>query len=179
MLIDDAGVIAATAAHESRAGRYAFSAVVPEGRYTLRAAAIDALGREGSVERVFRARLDRAGPLSVGDLMLAPVPDIPADPLSPIVDRAGGDALVAYLELLPAGPATGIQVRVEVGRGDGGPALVSATAAVSPGDGGWFRAQALIPIAALPPGVYTATASIEMPGAAPARVARPFTIGGR
>ena len=57
VLIDPAGVIAATAAQESRAGQYAFSAVVPEGRYTLRAAAIDAMGRQGSVERDFLARL--------------------------------------------------------------------------------------------------------------------------
>ena len=98
VLVDAAGIIAATATVESRSGQYAFSCVVPEGRYTLRAAAIDAMGLQGSVERVFAARLAGTTELRFGDLMLAPVPASPSAPLSPIVDRAIGDALVAYLE---------------------------------------------------------------------------------
>ncbi len=179
VLIDDAGVIAATATHESRTGHHAFSTVVPEGRYTLRAAAVDAMGRQGNVERVFHARVEGASPMRMGDLMLALVPGTPDAPLSPIVDRASGDAIVAYLEFQPSQPAAGARVRVEIARGPSGPALVSAAAAVSPGAGGWIRAQAVIPIAALTPGVYTARAEIETPGAATGRVTRPFTIAGR
>ncbi len=57
VLIDARGVIAATAAQEAGAGRYAFSAIVAPGTYTLRAGAIDPLGRQGSVERPFNARI--------------------------------------------------------------------------------------------------------------------------
>ena len=113
VLIDDADVIVATAAHESPAGQYAFSAVVPEGRYRLRAAAIDGMGRQGSVERVFRARLEGTTALRLGDLMLAPMPGAPAGSLSPIVDRASGDAVVAYLEFQSTRTASVAGVRID------------------------------------------------------------------
>ena len=54
VLVNAAGVITATATHQARDGRYSFSALVPAGTYTLRAAAIDPFGRQGSVERMFR-----------------------------------------------------------------------------------------------------------------------------
>lgn len=176
VLIDGAGIIAATATVDSPVGQHAFSTVVPEGRYTLRAAAIDAIGRQGSVERVFRAALEGTTELRVGDLMLAPVPGTPAAPLVPLVDRAAGDAVVAYLEFQAARPAA---VRIEVARGLSDPPLVTAVAAVSIRDGGWASARADIPIAGLAPGVYLARADIAAAGAPPVRVTRPFTIAGR
>ena len=179
VLIDAAGVIAATAIHEAPAGHYAFSTVVPEGGYTLRAAAIDPMGRQGSVERVFRARLEGTSEVRVSDLMLAPVPATPAASLSPIVDRATGDAIVAYLEFQVSGTAGGAGVRVEIARGPSDPAVVSAAAAVAPGAGGWMTAQAVIPIAGLAPGPYLARAEVQSPGVPTGRVTRPFTIHGR
>ena len=79
VLVDGAGVIAATATHQARDGRYSFSAVVPAGTYTLRAAAIDPFGRQGSVERVFRVQPAAANELHLGDLMLAAPPASPND----------------------------------------------------------------------------------------------------
>jgi len=179
VLIDEAGVIAATAAHESRAGQYAFSAVVPEGRYTLRAAAIDGMGRQGSVERSFLARLGSTSGLRVGDLMLAPVPATPAAPLSPIVDRATGDAVVAYLEFQTTSDVRLPEVRVAIARSPSDSPLVSAVATVTSGAGGWVTAQAVLPIAGLASGSYLASAEILVAGATTGRIARPFTIGGR
>jgi VWFA-related protein len=179
VLVDAAGVIAATAAHDSLAGRHAFSTVVPEGRYVLRAAAIDAIGRQGSVERVFAARLDGTGEWRVGDLMLAPLPATPAAPLEPIVDRANGDSLVAYLEMQPARAADMPAVRVEIARGASDPPLVTAVAAVAPSTDNWVKAQAVVPIGGLPPGTYVARAEIRADGVAAGRVSRPFTIAGR
>lgn len=179
VLIDSAGVIAATAAQESRAGQYAFSAVVPEGRYTLRAAAIDTMGRQGSVERSFLARLGSTSGLRLGDLMLSPIPATPAAPLSPIVDRATGDAVVAYVEFEATPDGSVPEVRMAIARSGSDSPLVSAVATVTSGPGGWVTAQAVLPIAGLASGSYLASAEIHVSGATAGRIARPFTIGGR
>jgi VWFA-related protein len=179
VLVDAAGVIAATATVESRSGQYAFSSVVPEGRYVLRAAAIDAMGRQGSVERVFTAGLAGTTGLRFGDLMLAPVPATPAAPLSPIVDRASGDALVAYFEFQPTAAARSAAVRVSIARGPLEPSVLTAAAVVSIRDDGWAAARATIPIGELPPGTYLARAEIVVPGAPAGGTSRPFTIAAR
>jgi VWFA-related protein len=179
VLVDAAGIIAATATVESGSGRYAFSAVVPEGRYTLRAAAIDAIGRQGSVERVFTAGLAGTSEVRLGDLMLAPVPAAPSVPLSPIVDRATGDALVAYVEFQAAAAARSPAVRVIIARGPQEPPLITATAAVSIRPDGWAAARATIPIGGLAPGAYLARAEIDVAGAPPGGISRPFTLQAR
>ena len=179
VLVDAGGVIAATATIESPSGRYAFSCVVPEGRYTLRAAAIDPLGRQGSVQRVFPARLGGTTRLRVADLMLAPVPGTPAAPLSPIVDRASGEAVVAYLEFEAVPSARPTAVRVGIARAASDPPLLTAVAAVSLRADGWAMARAVIPIGGLPPGSYVARADIDADGAPAGGVTRPFTIADR
>src|SRR5688572_2634959 len=179
VLVDAAGIIAATATVESASGRYAFSCVVPEGRYTLRAAAIDAMGLEGSVERVFAARLAGTSALRMGDLMLAPLPATPAAPLSPIVDRATGDALVAYLEFQATDATRSAPVRVTIARGPSEPPLVTAAATVSIRADGWAAARATIPIGALAPGAYLARAEIDIAGAPAGGISRPFTLSVR
>ena len=178
VLVDAAGVIAATATVESRSGQYAFSCVVPEGRYTLRAAAIDAMGLQGSVERVFAARLAGTTEMRLGDLMLAPVPASAAAPLSPIVDRAIGDAIVAYVEF-QATAAARPEVRVTIARGPSDPPLLTAAAAVSSRDDGWATARVTIPIGDIPPGEYLARAEINVAGGSAGGVSRPFTIPAR
>jgi hypothetical protein len=175
VLVDAAGVIAATATVESRSGQYAFSAVVPEGRYTLRAAAIDPLGRQGSIERVFTARLAGTTGVRLGDLMLAPVPATPAAPLTPIVDRATGDALVAYLEFQAADAARSA-VRVIITRGASEPPVLTAALSVAVRADGWATARATIPIGELPPGAYLARAEIDVAGAPAGGTSRPFTL---
>ena len=179
VLVDAAGIIAATATIESRSGQYAFSCVVPEGRYTLRAAAIDAMGLQGSVERVFAARLGGTPAVRLGDLMLAPVPASPAAPLSPIVDRAIGDALVAYIEFQALEAARPV-VRMLITRGvSDDPPLFTTTAAVSSGADGWAAARATMPIADLPPGSYFARAEVDVDGSPAGGLSRPFTIAAR
>jgi hypothetical protein len=179
VLVDSAGIIAATATVEARSGQYAFSCVVPEGRYTLRAAAIDAMGLQGSVERAFVARLAGTNELRFGDLMLAPVPATPSAPLSPIVDRATGDALVAYVEFQATDATRSAPVRVVIARDSSEPPLFTATAEVSIRPDGWAAARTTIPIRELPPGSYLARAQIEVPGAPAGGISRPFTIVAR
>jgi len=178
VLVDGAGVIAATATHQARDGRYSFSAVVPAGTYTLRAAAIDPFGRQGSVERMFRVQPAAANELHLGDLMLAAPPASANDPLEPFVDRVTGSAVVAYLEMHGSGQAPRPEaVRVHIAASESGAPLVSAAATTSVRDGGWSMARATLSIAALPPGSYVARAEIVARGAVVGRTVRPFTIG--
>ena len=177
VLIDGAGVIAATAAHQAQRGRYSFSAVVPSGTYVLRAAAIDPLGRQGSVERAFRVRPGAANQLHVGDLMLAPPPATQKDPLEPFIDRVSGASVVAYLETHSSGTAPRPDaVRVHIARQDSDAPLASGRSSVSIRDGGWAMARTLVPIAGLPPGPYVARAEILAGGSVVAHTIRPFTI---
>ena len=179
VLVDAAGVIAATASQELRNGRYSFSAVVPAGTYTLRAAAVDPLGRQGSVERVFRAQPPVTNDLTFGDLLLAP-PASPGAALEPVVDRVTGPALVAYLEIHAgaAGPRPD-SVRFHVTRGATEPPVVTGRSDVAVRDGGWAVARTTLPIGPLPPGRYVARAEVMAAGTIVGRVARPFTITGR
>jgi len=179
VLIDSRGVIAATAGHEARGGRYAFSAVVAPGMYTLRAGAIDPLGRQGSVERPFDARVTVAERVSLSDLILAPLPARPGDALEPFIDRVSGSRVIAYLEMhasererLPDA------VRIVITRGETDGALVTVAADVTPDKrgGGWAIARAIVPTAGLAPGRYLARAEVVAGGRTIARVPRPFTI---
>jgi VWFA-related protein len=177
VLIDSAGVIAATAAHQARDGRYAFSAVVPAGDYVLRAAAIDPLGRQGSVERAFRVRPGAADALHVGDLMLAPPPASSDAPLEPFVDRVDVPNVVAYLETHSNGGAPRPDaVRVQITAAASTTVLATGRSSVSVRDGGWAMARTIVPIGSLPPGPYLARAEILAGGSVVARTARPFTI---
>ena len=129
VLIDARGVITATARHEAGGGRYAFSAVVPPGTYTLRAGAIDALGRHGSVERPFDLRPIVFDGISVSDLILAPPPLNAGDALEPFVDRVSGATAMAYLEMHADDRETLPEaVRIVIARGefDAAPLTVQA-----------------------------------------------------
>ena len=176
VLIDGAGVIAASATHQAREGRYSFSAVVPAGTYVLRAAAIDPLGRQGSVERAFRVQPGGADALHVGDLMLAPPPASPQDPLEPFIDRVSGASVIAYLETHASGSAPRPDaVRVHITPAASETVVAAGRSSVSVRDGGWAMARTIIPIASLPAGSYVARAEILAANAVVARTARPFT----
>ena len=176
VLIDEAGVIAATASNQTPDGRFSFSAIVPPGSYRLRAAAIDVFGRQGSVERVFRVEPAASDALSLGDLMLAPPPASVRAALEPFVDAVSGRSVVAYLEMRSSRRAPLDAVLIFVAATPSGPALVSATATVSVMDDGWTVARATLPIAALTPGAYLARADLVSKGAVVGRTERPFTI---
>ena len=180
VLVDGAGVIAATATHQAREGRHSFSAVVPAGTYTLRAAAIDPFGRQGSVERMFKVQPAAADQLHLGDLMLAAPPASANDPLEPFIDLVTGSAVVAYLEMHGSGQAPRPEsVRVLIAASASGEPLISAAATTSVRDGGWSMARATLRIAALPPGTYVARAEIVARGVVVGRTVRPFTLAAR
>jgi VWFA-related protein len=176
VLIDGKGVIAASAAHRSDTGRHAFSTLVTPGDYTLRVAAIDPLGRRGSLERPFTAALAARDGVRISDVILAPPPPSPDQPLEPTVDRVTGSEVVAYVELYAdeGGPLRDAHVRVEVAASDVAPALVTAAAEVVRRDARWATARAVVPLDAVPPGRYLARLHISANGRPVTTIVRPF-----
>lgn len=182
VLIDAGGVIAATAVHDAVDGRYSFSARVPAGGYALRVGAIDVLGRQGNVERPFDARVAASRGIRVSDLMLAPPPLAPRDPLEPSIDRISSATVMAYLELLTApGELLPDVVRVAIVREAGGDSLSTVTADLTRAEkdgafGVLAVARAVLPTAGLLPGRYLARAEVLSGGTLVTQVARPFSI---
>ncbi len=180
VLIDGAGVIVSSAAHRLSSGRHTFSAVVPPGAYTLRAAAIDALGRRGSLARPFAAAVHAVPSLRISDLIVAPEPETEAQPLEPIVERLDGERAVVYMEMyaVAGAPLAGASAVMEIGRPDTEVALLSGTAViVQPGER-WASARSILPVGTLAPGRYVARAIITPPDGPPIRLERPFVIAG-
>jgi VWFA-related protein len=178
VLIDERGVIAATSAHAADAGTYAFSAVVPPGHYLLRAAAVDAFGRQGSVERTFSAQIPAKDGVRVSDLILAHVPARPDAPLQPVIDRAPAFAMMAYVELYAdeGEPLRTASVRVEVAAAETSPALVTVSADLARRDARLAVARAVVPVRDLTPGRYVARAEVSVGGRPLHQTVRPFTV---
>jgi hypothetical protein len=177
VLIDARGVIAASGARKADSGTYAFSTLVSPGEYTLRVAAIDPLGRRGSLQRPFGAQLAEHDGVRVSDLILAPVPSRPEAPLEPLVDRVHDSRVMAYVELYAsdARPLRDAGVQVEI-TGDSGASLVTVPAEIVRRDARWAIARAVLPLNGLAPGRYLARAQISTAGRPLTRVARPFSI---
>ncbi len=175
VLRDERDVIVASGA-ERTSGGFAFSAIVPAGDYKLTVGAIDGLGRRGSVERLFAARLP-ARTVAVSDLILARAQP-PNAPLHPIVDRAIGDRLLAYVELYPDAGSDPLEatVRVEVAKAPDGPALVTVPATTHAVDAGLVIARATVGIQSLAPGTYIARASVTEKGKPASMLMRAFSI---
>jgi VWFA-related protein len=178
VLVDSRGVIAASSGGATEGGRYRHSATVAPGRYMLKAAAIDAGGRRGSVERQLDARLSAAGSLQMSDLMLAEPSVDPASPLRPLVIRVAGRRLVAYLEAygpVPSGPATAA-VRVDITRADAASPVVSVPVPVSVSPSGRWVISAELPVRDLPAGSYVASMHLSLPGVPPQHLTRRFVV---
>ena len=180
VLIDANGVIAASGAHAAVEGRHAFSAVVPEGRYTLRVAGIDALRRKGLVERPFVAATISQGSLRVSSLILAPAGAVNAA-LHPIVYRTSADRMTAYVEVFAAAGVapSAVHVTFEVlNETDATPIAARAANGVR-ADGRLIVARADLSLAGLTAGSYQARALIVVDGQPVGEVVRPFSYSPR
>jgi VWFA-related protein len=177
VVINDAGVIAASGATTTGTGRFSLPATVPAGRYLIRAAVVDSVGdRAGSVERRFDARLTSAGAVQLSDLMLAEPTRDGTAPLRPTVTRASSDRMVFYLEAYASTLPDGASVRVDVtAAGESVPAL-SAPATLRGAGAQRWAASAEVPLRGLKPGAYLAAAVVTIPGAPPQRLTRTFVV---
>lgn len=178
VVINEEGVIVASGAGSTALGRYSVPAIVPPGRYTVRAAAVEAGGRQGSVERRVNARLGAAGVVRLSDLMIAEPATEPNAPLRPTVARPSGDRVVVYFEAYAAPDWTPADTAVtfELGGASGSAPAVSAPGTLRrAGDGRW-AASAELQLRGVAPGAYLAAARITVPGAAPQRLTRSFVV---
>jgi VWFA-related protein len=176
VIVDQRGVVVTSASHRTTAGVYSFSAALDPGPYLLRAVAVDATGRAGSVERRFEAQLRQQGSLQVSDLLLAEGVRGSEKETRPTVDRATRDRVTAQVELY--GPPTlrvGQEaVTLEIARDESSAPLVTAPVVIArPSVGRWI-ARADLSLEHLPPGRYVARAIIDVPGTEPQRITRPF-----
>jgi hypothetical protein len=176
VLIDGKGVIASSGAYRSEAARHAFSTQLAPGDYTLRVAAIDPMGRRGSLERPFTAAIPARSGVRVSDVILAPVPPSPEQPLEPVVDRVSGSEVVAYVELYAdeGGQLRDVAVDVDITSSDAAPPLVTTAADVVRRDARWATARAVVPLDAVRAGRYLARLHVSADGQRVTTVVRPF-----
>jgi hypothetical protein len=175
VLIDDAGVIAASGTGTTEDGRLSVPVQVPEGRYTLRAAVIDAGGRKGSVDRLVLASLIEAGAVRFSDLVIAES-GASTDNLRAAVAHVGADRVTALFDIygLPDWKPDAESVRVEITReGERTPAATVAARITLAGPSNW-RVSAELPVRDLAPGTYIATAHLTLPGIPRQRLDRAF-----
>lgn len=160
-----------------------FGAVLVDrpGVYTLKMAVIDDLRRRGSVEHTFDAQLRTAGPLRIGDLMLAEnLAEDGSGDAEPVVSADyTGSVLHGVMEV--AGDADAFRnvgVVFEIADGEDARAISSVTAAVPRTDvrtnGRTYFAS--LPIDVLPPGDYVARGVVLSGGRAVSRVTRGFKV---
>jgi hypothetical protein len=175
VLIDANGVIAASGAQTAIEGRHAFSAVIPEGRYTLRVAGIDDLRRSGLVERPFVAATANVGGLRVSSLIVAPAGAVNTT-LRPVVFRTSENRVTAYVELFAAEgvPPPAVDVRFEILSENALTPLIAQAATGVRANGRLSVARADLNLAALAPGAYQARAQIMVDGTPVGQVVRPF-----
>ena len=174
VLIDDTGVIASSGSDPAVEGRFTQVVSVPRGRYSLKIAAIDSTGRQGSVERVVDARLIGSEGIGLSDLTITD--SEPGQALRPVVASTEGETAGAVLEIYgpPGWKPQGVSVRIDVKPVDGSSAVFTAPASVSAIGASTLRARAELKLRDLPAGAYVATAHVTMPGGVVKRVERGF-----
>jgi VWFA-related protein len=175
VLIDSRGVIAASGAGRTEAGRFQASASVPAGRYTLKAAAIDAGGRGGSVERRVDAALGATGAVRWSDLMLAEPPADPSGRLRPLVLRVSPDRAIAYVEAYGAS-VSGAVAQLEILEDAGHAPVVTVAGRIATSSAGRIAVTADIPVSHLEPGPYLASMHITLAGVPPRHLTRRFVV---
>jgi VWFA-related protein len=152
------------------------------GVYGLKLAAVDAMGRAGSVEHAFRAQLLPAGSARVGDLLIGATFGSADGNAAPTVsgEFVDADALHAYLELNAdaANVLSQTTVRFEIATREDSRALDSFPARVEPSTVSPERsaAESALAIGLLPPGDYYVRAIVSVAGKKTVQIARPFRI---
>lgn len=163
---------------ETRA-TYAGALIVEPGSYRMRVALADAEKRTGSVEREVLAWQLNGDTLTLGDLLIAPLPAGNGQ-ISPQVEpRVHGGTLVALAEAYAPPTSQGAEVaaRLDILRDEASRPLVSAPLQVTTGTSPEVRvAQGGVSVAVVPPGAYLARVSFTEGGAARGALIRPFRV---
>ncbi|MFO7695196.1 MAG: VWA domain-containing protein [Vicinamibacterales bacterium] len=159
---------------------FAEQIAIGPGRHTLRFAAVDAQGRAGSLDHGFSADLVKGEGAAMGDVLLLEPLTGEEQRLEVATDgRLRGDAIDAYIELVPADPdAFDITVRFDVADGPDREPLVTETGLMTrtPGSGHW-SATARLDLTDFPPGDYVVVATVSAGERPLGRAERAFHIG--
>ena len=177
VLLDAKGTVVASLAWEAQAPRFATTVTVDPGVYTLKVAAIDRLGRAGSVPRAVLAGISDSA-LPTSELLIARVPADPTAPLEPILDATRDSRVVAYLELYPdAGRSLlAVDVTLTVRPADRSQALLRMPAAVSTRGDRHAVARAVLSTERLAPGRYVVRAEVTDAGRSVGFAERTFRV---
>jgi VWFA-related protein len=150
---------------------------VPPGRYTMRFAVVDAAGRRGSVEHPLAVGLRDAGSVQLSDLLVGvehgdafePHAELQATPapIRLILEMYGND--VAQLD--------GAAVEFALTAPDGTSRAVTRVAAAETDSALRRVAQASLTFPAVPPGTYTAAATVLVNRRPVGRVTRAIAVG--
>ncbi|HEU4928419.1 MAG TPA: VWA domain-containing protein [Candidatus Krumholzibacteria bacterium] len=156
-------------------------AVNSPGLYTLKVAVVDSRGTRGSVEHAFRAQLSSAGQVRVTDLLIGERSATAGRVLPTVAGEFSSDVVHGYIELYSDAEEAlkDTTVEMEVATSEEGRALDRAAARLlaQPAEGpGRRTAEAVLPIALLPPGDYVVRAIINIGGKRTGLVTRPFSI---
>jgi VWFA-related protein len=144
------------------------------GTYRMRFAAIDATGRQGSLEHKFNVGLATRGNISVGSLVLAPASVERGGLRAPAYARVAGP-FEAYAEVRSTAPQ--VRARIEVVDPSSGAVLTSAEGAILPKSAGQGAAvHAHLPIELVPPGQYDAALVLTTSDGAEIRLTRGFGL---
>lgn len=161
VVVDARGLVVTSATGRSTTGRQVFRAVLPVGRYLLKAAAVEATGRAGTVAHALEATVHgEVGGRQWSDLLLlipAEAPDVPA---RPIVDRTESNRIAASVEVYGDAPEPG-SVRFELagtGGNQGRRLTVDAQATIN--TAGTRTIGAEFDLGELPDGRYVLTATL-------------------
>ena len=168
---------------EATADGLQFSTNLPvaPGTYIVRVGVMDSTGRVGSVEHRVEARPVTVGPLSATGPLLVRVPGRASSEPRLALDGIRQDERLA-LELALEGQgsdAGSTDVLFEIARSIDGPALVTSSAALTPGaHEGSIVAHAVADMRVLPAGDYVARAKVRSAGETLGELRRGFTVTG-
>ncbi len=149
----------------------AFTAISARpGTYRMRVAAIGADGRTGTIDTEIEARLSRADPLTMSDMVLGAAAGGSFLPRLQFTDEA---SCVAYFELYGVPRATEVSVRFELAATKGGPALGTTDGRLQLGAGeGTWQVSGGIGLGHVPAGDYELRAIVLLDGRTAGRVTR-------
>ena len=179
-LIGPDGATAASRGGQPEGATHRTTFVVDPGRYTLKLAAVEEGGREGSLEHRLDVPAMSDVPFAIGDLMLTDERAAEEDaPPPPVEAGLTAGRLRTYLELYADDPEglEGLRFRIDVARTPDGPSLVSETNDLTPEDDSTIGAvSTVMRVDALPPGQYVARAVVTRRGEEIGRRWRSFEI---
>ncbi len=140
------------------------------GPYRLRIAAVDAAGRQGTVDLDLQARLSEAGPLLLSALALGTSRD---GGFMPKLAFGTDQAAVVFFEIYRSTLKTdSLSVRLEVASGPDDRALSTAVPRIVAAADDRRMVVGAVPISALPPGDYTVRAIVSVDGRPVGRITR-------